>query len=299
MAKKRKGKAGRRIAENEEFLEYLFKKHVKGRLSALWEYWKPWKYPWQHIKARLLKENSIIRHINGNCVSFDEVSETYRPERLEAMVRVVRGHARFNTKALEIAGILDCFDNHFNQIVRGFEIESYSQEELDLLHELGVADPRTELRGILLAIQSDSRPKESVTENLHWADKRLEKAGGMIAEEAEDSYQASDSKPTSKASPKRKRSSITEGRFRTLELDSDEEEWTHESEAKSGKRAMRTCKGIGEITIGVTMSLADLALALASFQRGVLTPHEVTTLFVSTGTGVGTIIKGIGELRSE
>lgn len=292
--------------ETTAFLEYLFRKHIEARLPALWDYWKPWKYPWQYMKATLSKEAAILRYVTNNCVDLYEVARTFRPSRFEDLARVLREHANFNTRALEIVGLLDCFEAHYREIIQGIEEDSYSRNDHDLLKSLGIQDSDAELRGILSILQSSrvleqKYEKQSIGQQLHWADKELDRAGEAIAEGVL-YYYKSEKEPEVDAEQRREdhRSPIARARFRNLEQDGYEgEEMADNSETSAPKKTMRLFKGLGEISVGVTMSLGDLALALASFQEGKTTQQEIANLFVSTGTGIGVIVKGVGELKGE
>ncbi len=277
------GESTMTATEYKEFLSHLFNEHVQPRLRHAWDYWNPPKYPWRNMKNRLQKASSLLRYINEQCAGASEVYGTFRPSGLEELVEEIRRNEVFNTNILERSNILGCLDTYYDEIVAGLNSDLFSNGELQLLKDFGVRDPSFEVKSLLYFLQRDEnlrRPEhdrssvkdnlsiseklERVEARLNWADKEVVRLG----KDHSDKEKEGEPSPTREA-------------------------------VKSHDHTMRIFKGLAEITVGTALSLGDIALMIGAVHLPVSTETESWGVFVSTSTGIGKILKGVGELRGE
>ena len=72
-----------------------------------------------------------------------------------------------------------------------------------------------------------------------------------------------------------------------------------ESPEEVPKKTRRWFKGLGQISQGAALSIANVALAIGTLNLPVSPETQTWGAVASVATGIGTILNGIGELRNE
>jgi ferric-dicitrate binding protein FerR (iron transport regulator) len=72
-----------------------------------------------------------------------------------------------------------------------------------------------------------------------------------------------------------------------------------ENNTEAPKKSRRWFKGLGQIAQGAAISIADIGIAIGMLHFPVSPETQTLGALVSTATGVGTVLNGIGELRNE
>jgi hypothetical protein len=65
------------------------------------------------------------------------------------------------------------------------------------------------------------------------------------------------------------------------------------------KKSRRWFKGLGQISQGTALSIADIGLAISVLKLPVSPEAQTWGAIVSVITGIGTVLNGIGDLRNE
>lgn len=250
--------------EYQAFLEHLFDTYIRDRLHRLDRYFDHPKmgHRWNYEHERLRRAMHIIRYIQAHCDSTDDIYSTFRDDRLRRTVDEVRDGVRFNTRLAEESGFLDAIDAYYTEIVEGMNIDCFPESEFDILRELGSENPKREIQAnvhILKSRQSKSRSCDQMSV----------------------SSQLSHAEETLSSAEKEMKTSD----------DNDVKE--------KPKKSRRWFKGLGQIAQGAVLSLADIGLAAGALGFPVSPETKTWGTLVSSTTGVGMILTGVGELRGE
>jgi hypothetical protein len=68
---------------------------------------------------------------------------------------------------------------------------------------------------------------------------------------------------------------------------------------KTSKKSRRWFKGLGQIGQGAALSIANVALAVGVIRFPVSPETQTWGALASVATGIGTVLNGVGDLRSE
>jgi hypothetical protein len=72
-----------------------------------------------------------------------------------------------------------------------------------------------------------------------------------------------------------------------------------DSSKKIPKKSRRWFKGLGQISQGAALSIANIGLAINVFKLPVSPETKTWGAIASVTTGIGTVLNGIGDLRNE
>ena len=165
--------------------------------------------------------------------------------------------------ALEI-GMLEVIEEYGDLIIAGMEIGDIPHHDIEALQYLGEANPRGALLAAFLKVKA-SGAMQSYEGNELSVEERLEKLERIV----------SDAHENESSTAFRKR-------------DSDER-----------RPKKRWFKGLGKVAQGSALTLADVCLAAGVLVLPVDPATQTWGAIVSSVTGVGTALDGLGELRGE
>ena len=104
----------------------------------------------------------------------------------------------------------------------------------------------------------------------------------------------------SPSGPHRELRYVTE---RVKEADAEFQRLVKASEGETNdaapKKPRRWFKGLGQISQGAALSIANVALALGTLKFPVSPETQTWGAMASVATGIGTVLSGIGDLRNE
>jgi len=179
-----------------------------------------------------------------------------------------RAIARTN-RLLDEAGVLDVIDSYYDAIISGLRVEHLPQGEGEVLRRFGFAETADHLDGLIYAVKANASTRERGTRR------------SALSEE--------------RGTP---RSALTEARQLVEQeharlVGSEEEPADDDNRPRPRKR--RWFKGLGQVSQGTALVVADIAMA-----TGVSLPVTADWgALVSISAGVGTVMGGLGDLRSE
>jgi hypothetical protein len=214
-------------------------------------------------RQRLRESMDIINFIKYHCDSDDDIYETFRMERLKATVEGVKYGVRWNNQIASEAGFLSAIEDHFAEILEGMAPEYFPPEELEILQEFGSRNPQIELAGIIYLLK------------------------------ARKTYLVSSTK---EASVSKQLDRVVERLSKEQELFKEEIEVQNREISKRPGR--RWFKALGQICQGAALSIANVSSAIVLLPSPV-SPATTLGAIVSTTSGVGMILTGVGDLRNE
>jgi len=248
--------------EYRAFLEYLFQSYVRYRLHGAEKYFERRRghHYCHHELRRLRRAMHIIRYIQSYCDDTDEIYATFKKNVLRRVADDVRGAVYASDCLAEDFGFLDAIDAHYPEIVSGMKLEHFPEGELSVLRELGSEDPKRDIQAIIHILKARQPP------------------------------------PRFQDQP-----SVRAGFSRSVkELSTAVNEMSEEkNETEAPKKSRRWFIGLGQIAQGAALSIADIGLAAGIFPLPVSAETQTYGALVSTTTGVGMIMTGVGELQGE
>jgi hypothetical protein len=254
-------------AEYREFLSFLFERYVRPRLGQLR---RRHRHHFEDEFAYHLDEAvrcaRVFRFIESYCWGDDEVYETFRLERLDRAVRETHWSSSFSVDLAEEAGFIDAYESHRREIADGLDAVHLPDADKDILHEIGSPNPEVELRSIVYRAKRWWERSNQLRETgLHQEMKHAEE---RLKQEASD--------------------------FRELKKAKEE---TPPRDVPQKRR--RWFKGLGQISQGTALSIANGALAIGTLNLPVSPETQTWGAMSSVAAGIGTLLSGIGDLRNE
>lgn len=192
-----------------------------------------------------------------------ELDRDVRDEDENYIMSVYRALRTSNDIAEEI-GMLDLIEEYEELIISGMEIEDIPSHDIIALEQLGESNPKGALLAAYLNVKQRGKLSEKNCNEL-----------------------------------------TIEQRLRSLEKklrDAGEGGDTHSKDKKSADKPRpkrRWFKGLGKVAQGSALTLADVALAAGVLVLPVDPSTQTWGAIVSSVTGVGTALDGMGELRGE
>jgi hypothetical protein len=255
-------------AEYREFLTYLFERHVRPRIPRLRRrFHHHMEDEWGYHIDQATRAAQILRFIEGHCDNDEDVYETFKLERLGRAVADSRYSCEFGNRVMEEGGFLDAYEANASAILSGLEPEHLPEVDRELLREMGSSNPDIELRGLVYQAKASLERAErmsreaSIRQQLKQAESRLLEA--------------------------------------TQEFDEKKESKNKERGEDHPKKSRRWFKGLGQITTGAGISIANVALAVGVLKFPVSAETRTWGALTSVTTGIGTILSGLGDLRNE
>ena len=254
--------------EYKKFMAYLYNEDVRHRLEfhrrrLTWDNnvrETRWMW-WEKLTQASRAVRKITRMPEGRLTPSSEI--------LPFAFEVHKGLVNSN-RVVQDAGFLDVFDDYYMEIVEGMKIEDMPAQELEVLRRLGSEDPEAELTALIYLVRSRSRSSRQlgynirVSNHLQEAEKILEHHCKEIAKLME----------TNNAK-------------------------LMETNKKQLVKSRRWFKGLGQIAQGSALSVANVWLATGTSPFPVAVETATWGSLVSSVTGVGMVLNGIGEWRGE
>jgi hypothetical protein len=168
----------------KKFLMYLFDEYIRDRLPLARRYIHKMefeKYGFEGKQRRLQKAVLLCRHIYSSCDDDDEILRTFTLPSLQDHVGTIMDTHRENERILEKLGLLDCLENHYEEIVSGIEYELLPSYDSEIMMTLGSKSPENDLRGIIYSIKhKNTEKKHFQDENLPGVKDRLKQVENLI-----------------------------------------------------------------------------------------------------------------------
>jgi len=246
--------------EYEKFMAYLYSEYFISQGNRRFhKHFNEFGH-WGWEWERLVKASNLLHYINHNCSDQEEIYRTIREERITQLSTEILEGARTNRNMLEETGLLEVFDTYYADIVRGMKVEYMPPQELEVMRRLGSNNPERDLSAMIHIVKS----------------RRM--------------YELNDLPITHRLKDLEDRLAQQEKKLR----DQD-----NNKENSQPKRSRRWFKGLGQIAQGSALSIANIALAMGALAIPVGTETAGWGAIVSSITGVGMVLNGVGEFRGE
>ncbi len=162
--------------------------------------------------------------------------------------------------------MLDLLTDYEHLIVAGMQFDDLPKEDEKALRLLGEADPSGVLLAAFLSVKHRERSRE-YDENYRSIEERLRSIEGRLD--------------------------------RAIEAAEEKNDLSLRAKTEKPPRSWRWFKGLGKIAQGTALTLADCGLAAGLIVVPVAPTTQTWGAIISSITGVGTTLHGIGELRGE
>lgn len=254
--------------EYREFLSFLFERYVRPRLNRVRDRHRHhFEDDFSYHLNQAVRSAQILRFIESYCQDTEDVYRTFRLERLKNAVSDTRYSLEFSNRLVDEAGFLDACESHTREIAGGLEAAQLPDVDKDVLREMASINPEVELRSLvyqakILLVRCDRQSHDiGLRQDLRYAEEKLKEADT----EFEKHVAAHDG----------------------------------ESVKEIPKKSRRWFKGLGQISQGAALSIANVALAIGTLKLPVSPETQTWGAMASVATGVGTVLSGIGDLRNE
>lgn len=255
-------------AEYREFLTYLFERYVRPRSPRLRRrFHHHMEDEWNYHIDQAARAAQVLRFIESHCDSDEEVYDTFTVERLGRAVADTRHSCEFGNRVMEEAGFLDAYEAHAVAIIRGLQPQHLPEVDREVLRELGSQNPDVELRGLVYQAKASLENAEKMSREVT-VRQQLRHAESQLAEA-------------------------------NREFDEEKKLNNQKSEGGHPKKSRRWFKGLGQISQGAALSIANVALAAGVLRFPVSPETQTWGAVASVTTGIGTILSGLGDLRNE
>jgi len=248
--------------EYEKFMIYLYDEYVRsGDRKMARKYLHPMELGYECEK--LVRASNLLRYINRHCRSEDEIYRTIKMERIEELQDEVNHGTRVNRRMLEESGFMEVIDSHYDEIVSGMKLEHMPPQEIETMRCLGSNNPETELSALISIVKSKQKSQHSYKYNELQVSQQLKNLEQKL-EQQEKQLENNLSKNQDKQ-----------------------------------KKTRRWFKGLGQIAQGSALSIANVGLAMGAITVPVAAETASWGAIVSSITGVGMVLNGIGEFKGE
>ena len=252
--------------EYKSFLQYIFHEYIEKRLHRLGKYFDHpkmfhhWDYEWQRLKKGI----QLLKYIQDVCNDEDEIYDTFRLDGLRRAIDSVEDGVRWHNRLANEAGFFDAWESHYEEIIEGVQVKLMPESEFELMKELGFSDPKVDLEGIMYVVKKRTVISRKYRDNV--------RVTSQIKNVEEDLSSAKKN---------------------------FEEAEDNDNKQKPPKKNRRWFKSIAQIGQGAALSIGDIALAVGGLKLPVDDATKTWGALVSTTTGAGMILNGIGEWRGE
>lgn len=249
--------------EYEKFMTYLYNEYVQSQSKRRFnKHFHPMEFGhWGWEWERLVKASNLLRYINHHCSDKDEIYRTIQKERIARLPDEIREGARANRRMLEESGFMEAIDDYYDEIVGGMKMDHMPPQEIEVMRQLGSGEPEAELSALIYIVKSKSNSKYSCNEL--------------------------------------KVSRQLENLEKQLEQQTQELKELKENSEKQPQKSRRWFKGLGKIAQGSALSIANVGLAMGAITIPVAAQTAGWGAIVSSITGVGMVLNGVGEFRGE
>lgn len=249
--------------EYEKFMAYLYNEYVRSRSHRRFrKHFHPME--WGHRLGweweRLVNASNLLRYINHQCHDEDEIYRTITRERIAQLPDEIRTGAITNRNMLEESGFMEAIDAYYEEIIAGMKLEHMPEQELEVMRQLGSPEPEAELSALIYIVKSRCKNQRSYNEL---------KVSNQL-KNIEHKLEQQEQQPS--------------------EL---------KENAEKPKKSRRWFKGLGQIAQGSALSIANVGLAIGAISIPVAAETAGWGAIVSSITGVGMVLNGVGEFRGE
>ena len=250
--------------EYEKFMTYLYNEYVRTRGRRLRKHFHPleWMHGWGYEWDRLVSASNLLRYINHQCRSEEEIYRTITRERIAQLPDEIRDGVRTNRNMPEESGFMEAIDTYYDEIVEGMKLEHMPQQEFEVMRELGSSDPESELSALMYIVKSRCKTRRSYNQEVKISNQLKDLEHKLEQQEKQ---------------------------LKELKEDSE----------KQPKKSRRWFKGLGQIAQGSALSFANVGLAMGAITIPVAAETAGWGAIVSSITGVGMVLNGVGEFRGE
>jgi hypothetical protein len=254
--------------EYQEFLDFLFERYARPRITQVRRRFLHHRQDeFSYYLDQAIDASHVLRYIESYCDRNEDIYETFTLERITRAVSEIRYSLDFSRRLAEESGFMDAYEEYEREILAGLQPHHLPEADKEVMREMGSPNPEVELR-ILVYSAKERRGK---TER------------------------------NSKEMPTRKRIEYAEKELKKAEKQFEEAESQNKEESidLQPKKSRRWFKGIGRIGQGAALSIANIGLAVGAIKFPVSPETQTWGAVASVATGIGTILDGIGDLRSE
>lgn len=255
-------------AEYRDFLRFLFERYVRPQLARVRDrhmHHGEWEFFYYLNGA--VRAARMVRFLEADCRFAEDIYRTFTLERIEAAVSGTASCVEFSNNLTDAAGFLDAIDLHLSEIAGGLSASNLPEADENVLREMGSVDPKAALRGLVYRAKRwmEGRDRQGrdtgLRQELQYAEAKLKK-------------EAADFQERIKAKKEQPSPEIP-------------------------KKGRPWFKGIGQISEGAALSIANLTLATGTLQLPVSPETQTWGSITSVSVGLSTVLSGIGELRNE
>lgn len=254
--------------EYEKFMAHLYNEHVRYRNKRMFhKHFDPeWGHRWNWEWERLVDVSNLLRYIN-RCANEYDIYRTITRERIAQLPDEIQDGTRINRHMLEESGFMDAIDTYYDEIVEGMKLEHMPPQEFEVMRQLGSNDAETELSAVIHIMKSRHKSMHSYNQEIrirYGISYQLENLEKKLHQQHQE--------------------------LRELKDDDSKEQ---------PRKSRRWFKGLGQIAQGSALSIANIGLAVGAFPIPVAAETAGWGAIVSSITGVGMVLNGVGEFRGE
>ncbi|MES9900178.1 MAG: hypothetical protein ABW148_14320 [Sedimenticola sp.] len=250
--------------EYKQFMAYLYNEYVRSRSKR--RFHKHFHFElggyqgWQ--SEGLSSASNLLRYINYHCEDEDSIYYTIKKERIARLPSQIKDGLKTNRRMLEDSGFMEAIDAYYDEIVGGMKLEHMPPQEIEVMRSLGSSDPEAELSALMYIVKSRCKSKHSYNNEVRISNqlKNIEQKLEQQEQQLKELNEGSDDQP---------------------------------------KKPKRWFKGLGQIAQGGALSIANVGLAMGSITIPVAAETASWGAIVSSITGVGMVLNGVGEFRGE
>jgi hypothetical protein len=219
---------------------------------------------------RAVRSAQMLRFVENHFRDDEDVYRTFTGDSLVGAAFETRYSFEFSNRVADEAGFFDAFDAYAREIAAGLAAVDLPDADRDLLRDMGSPNPEVELRSLAHRAKSWLE-----TDEMHFREVRILKRLQQVEKRLEtetDEFKA------------------------YVESKKKEQEVTSK---QVGRKPRRWFKALGQIGQGAALSIADVAMAIGTLHLPVSPETRTWGAIASVTTGIGTVLSGVGDLRSE
>lgn len=253
-------------AEYRVFLAFVFERYVRPRLplvqSRHHHHFERDRFCYELDRA--VRSAQLLPFLESYCEDDEEAHRVFTVERLQIVVTEAPLCLEVSADFAEESGFVDACEAHLEEIPEGLAPMHLPPADLDVLREIGSPNPDMELRSLVFQAKRRSRRADcnsngtGIRREFGYARDRLKAANTDFHR-----IRTTPDKGTLVDIPRKQR---------------------------------RSFKGLGRMSQGAALSIANVALAIGALKFPVSRKTPNWDAMASAVTGSGTVLNGIGDL---
>ncbi len=251
----------------EAFLAYLFQRYVEPRIPLFrrnLHHRLGDEFGW-YLEG-LNQAMAVINFIERFCSTREDVHKIFTRRALAESAEAVGFGVGATRRWADEAGFLAVIDSHIEEILDGMRMEHFPPEDREALRDLGSREPEQDLAGL---VYLKTRKRDLVNRTREaLISTQLEQIAQRVSAGAQ---QLKEEPPSAQSN-------------RPVEAEAPGRRWF---------------KGLGQICQGAALAIADISLAVGALALPVSPETSSWGAIVSTTSGVGLMLGGVGGLRNE